>query len=367
MVRENKGSGIVIFESCHVSFIDHPSIIANNYSLTNGGGMWIEQKSYIASNTTVHFINNTAKGLGGAIFDSYSHPNNNHFIAYDSACSSFTPTFNNNNALTAGDNVYGGSYWNCWYAWRGRGKYAKFVNYINCSVNPRLTHFPKPLSSYITSDPVGVCTCSDNVTVNCSKRLVAVQLYPGQSINFSLVTVGVCGGISPGELLVTSNTGGVDVLLKTVYQKTERNCKNFTYQFKQHSTYVTKAEIKVGTLHQQSMKNQIGSSLTVDVTFKQCPDGLSLMDGTCQCNQIIASNGTQCNLLIGCLSLSEDLVTSGCTTMTNITVQWLIVTVPLITVIHLLSLSVSMSLIFSVHRIGQVSSVDSVNQDSVSC
>ena len=41
----NKGSGIVILDKCHVSFIDHPSIIANNYSPTNGGGMWIGQNS----------------------------------------------------------------------------------------------------------------------------------------------------------------------------------------------------------------------------------------------------------------------------------------------------------------------------------
>ena len=42
--------------------------------------------------------------------------------------------------------------------------------------------------------------CSDSSTVNCSIRSVDVQLYPGQLLNLSLVTVGVCGGISPGGI-----------------------------------------------------------------------------------------------------------------------------------------------------------------------
>ena len=38
-VKNNKESGIFIYERCNVSFIDHPSTIANNYSPTDGGGM----------------------------------------------------------------------------------------------------------------------------------------------------------------------------------------------------------------------------------------------------------------------------------------------------------------------------------------
>ena len=71
----------------HVSFTDHPSTIANNYSPTNGGGMWIGQNSFITSNTTVYFINNTAKGVGGAIYDSYSQPNaRNNYGTFGYVC-----------------------------------------------------------------------------------------------------------------------------------------------------------------------------------------------------------------------------------------------------------------------------------------
>ena len=46
--------------------------------------MWIGQGSFITGNTTVHFINNTAKGVGGAIYDSYSQPNNNNYVIFPS-------------------------------------------------------------------------------------------------------------------------------------------------------------------------------------------------------------------------------------------------------------------------------------------
>ena len=59
-------------------------------------------------------------------------------------------------------------------------------------------------------------------------------MYPGQLITLSLVTVGQCGGISPGVLLTESN--GVDIVLITSDQQTLKTCKNFTYQIKQSNT-----------------------------------------------------------------------------------------------------------------------------------
>jgi predicted outer membrane repeat protein len=55
---------------CNIIFKDAPSIIANNHFPYNGGGMWVSRQSTITSdgNTTVSFINNTAEGLGGAIY-----------------------------------------------------------------------------------------------------------------------------------------------------------------------------------------------------------------------------------------------------------------------------------------------------------
>ena len=51
-----------------MKFINHSSIIANNYSPSNGGGMWIADGTTIYSDTTMHFVNNTARGVGGALY-----------------------------------------------------------------------------------------------------------------------------------------------------------------------------------------------------------------------------------------------------------------------------------------------------------
>jgi predicted outer membrane repeat protein len=69
-IINNAVTGILIDGSCAVVFKNHPSVIANNHSPYNGGGIKISSRSTITSdgNTTVSFVNNTAAGFGGAIY-----------------------------------------------------------------------------------------------------------------------------------------------------------------------------------------------------------------------------------------------------------------------------------------------------------
>ena len=59
-----------------------------------------------------------------------------------------------------------------------------------------------PLSP-ISSDPLVVCPCV-NGTVDCTTTSLDREVYPGQILNVSLVTVGLCGGVSPGTVIVTT-------------------------------------------------------------------------------------------------------------------------------------------------------------------
>ena len=113
-----------------------------------------------------------------------------------------------------GDNIYGGQYYFCDYLIPP----STLLEAIDCNKLLSLSGFPRPVSSYISTDPFGVCMCSD-----CTIRSLHKQIYPGQSITLSLLTVGWCGGISPGVLLTQSN--GVDVVLGTSNQQTEKTCK----------------------------------------------------------------------------------------------------------------------------------------------
>ena len=83
-IANNNVTGIYIAE-CEVEFGN--VTISNNHSPVNGGGMWIHGSSNIKKslpNTAVSFINNRAKGVGGAIYiDTMDAAGNSflHFIA----------------------------------------------------------------------------------------------------------------------------------------------------------------------------------------------------------------------------------------------------------------------------------------------
>ena len=170
-----------------------------------------------------------------------------------------------------------------------------FNSVINCSNCPTLQKFQKPLSLYVTSEAVGVCLCSeDKLTINYHARIISHQLYPGQFITLPLVTVGVCGGISPA-VLVTDFDGGIIVSLETINQETEKQCKNFTYQIKQRWLNIINGKIKLGM--EEKVELPDNSSLIVDITLLPCPHGLALSNGLCECNSVISSvSNVRCNI-----------------------------------------------------------------------
>ena len=280
-------------------FLNNPSFIVNNTSPVNGAGMWIKD-ALVSSNTQVHFINNTAKGVGGAIYVDIIQLD--AFIPQQRCTfQDFRPVFVHNTAHIAGNDVYNGRYWGCRVP--GTITYANhsdtFLSSVNCTKNPTLKYFPTPLSSHITSIPIGVCLCTDDTTTNCNVRRISKQLYPGQSITLPLVTVGVCGGISPG-LLMVSNTSTVKVLIDgNANHKSGRVCKNFKYQLKQNTpnNQTGKLVIRADFIGAEAQYNLINNSLMVNLRFLRCPIGLELIAGDCKCNQAFSRlNYIECNI-----------------------------------------------------------------------
>ena len=80
-IANNNATGIFIM-GCGVEFGN--VTISNNHSPFNGGGMRIDGTSYIISlpNTTVSFIHNRAKGVGGAIYIDSMDTNGNSFLHF---------------------------------------------------------------------------------------------------------------------------------------------------------------------------------------------------------------------------------------------------------------------------------------------
>ena len=312
IITNNSASGIHAEGTMNLKFSNYPSTISNNNSPGNGGGMWISEGVALSSNTTVFFLNNTAKGVGGAIYSSsvmnpllsviYKYKPCTLAVSEDN----FKPLFLNNTAGLGGDNIYGGNYWSCcdWVTYSSnpfctRGYSPSiwwyFSKMVHCSDNKLFKSFQqKPISSLVTSHPLGVCICNEDSAINCSTRSVDRLIYPGQSISLSLATVGVCGGISPGEL-VTSNSSMTEVVLLNVSQATSgRNCIKFGYK-----VYSQFTNGSIFLRHAINPGERILSdfSLMVNVTFLPCPVGFTLSSKACQCNNVIESiNGTQCSI-----------------------------------------------------------------------
>ena len=311
-ITNNSVSGIRAEGRMNLKFSNYPSTISNNISPGNGGGMWISEGVALFSNTTVSFLNNTAKGVGGAIYS--SSVMNSLLSIYDfKPCTlafsedKFKPLFLNNTAGLGGDNIYGGKYWGCCdgVAYSNpscsindslsNGNIMYFSKTLYCFDNKVFKSFQqKPISSLVTSRPLGVCICNEDNAINCSTRSVDRLIYPGQSISLSLATVGICGGISPGEL-VTSNSSMTEVILLNVSQATSgRNCIKFGYRL--YSQF-TNGSIFLRHATNPGERILSDSSLMVNVTFLPCPVGFTLSSKACQCNNVIESiYGTQCSI-----------------------------------------------------------------------
>ena len=310
-ITNNNVSGIRAEGRMNLKFSNYPSNISNNNSPGNGGGMWISEGVALSSNTTVLFSNNTAKGFGGAIYSSFvTNSLLSHYLYKPCTLAvfedNFKPLFSNNTAGLGGDNIYGGNYWDCcdWVANSypfcvsnyspSNGSIMYFSEMVHCSDKKPFKSFRKPISSLVTSHPLGVCICNEDNAINCSTRSVDRLIYPGQSISLSLATVGVCGGISPGEL-VTSNSSMTEVVLLNVSQATSgRNCIKFGYRL--YSQFTNGSIFLRHTTNSLEAIRLVNSLLMVNVTFLPCPVGLTLSSKACQCNNVIESiNGTQCS------------------------------------------------------------------------
>ena len=283
-INNNNMTGLLLI-GCRANFTDKSSIISNNKSPGNGGGIYVDDNVVLYSSVPVHFINNTAGQYGGAIYSTANLVSTNLNKLYCSFAN-FDVTFFNNYATIGGNDIYGGYY----YYW---DYLPHFNDVVYCSFHSVFTPqcLPKAHSS-ISSAPLGACICINNSYIDCNQRGLNKEVYHGQTITLSLVTVGMCGGISPG-LIVTKGTG-VNVKLDEADQITDLHCKNFTYQVRASSTTTEgKMTIKTSGLLQLN-----GSILTINITLLPCPLGLVLDNslGMCVCNDIINTVKPQCNV-----------------------------------------------------------------------
>ena len=291
----NHGSGILIANHVTLIFTEGHSIVANNSSPTDGGGIFLTENSYLTTSNGGHvsFINNTANRYGGAIYSTdndytilrFEEPYYAYHTHFVDRCTVYnlSATFINNSAARAGDNLYGGVLTFCNDAIIDVNN--RYLHYFfQCSNVPdTLKYVPSvhPLSP-VSSDPIVVCPCVDG-TVDCNITSLHREVYPGQIFNVSLVTVGLCGGVSPGTVDVEHDKQ-INLISATTTDYTSTSCTTLNYTVKLTTQIISNTTITLNIL-----ANIRSRPINANLTILPCPLGLvvDFISGHCVCNNDI--------------------------------------------------------------------------------
>ena len=309
-ISNNSMSGIYAIR-CEIQVIG-TSLVSNNTAISKGGGLWLSGIAVIFSipagmtdlgkywnpRGRIIFYNNRAV-YGGAIFsDVDPFPNNVEQIMSGFYCSltALDAIFINNTADIAGNDIFGGQYYNCTLSplvsfFNTSNYFYDSYYFCNNETFPVLSQFNKPISASMSSRPLDICLCSDAGITDCTIRSLHRKVYPGSVITLSLATIGMCGGITPDAVMII--THNVNVTLENTNQRTDPwVCKKFRYLLRQVDQYVHNGHINFhGNRYSRSF-------ITVGISFLECPPGLYLdLSGSCDCNPVIGSIGNvKCNV-----------------------------------------------------------------------
>ena len=272
----------------------------NNTSLEGAGiELCTDSFIYIKENTHIQFIDNHALYAGGAIYVKESEcsiggegstkcffnldPSHNRYTSNLTASISFV----NNTAVYAGSALYGGDVDNCY-------PYVEIQQYNTILApgtdpNKIIDSFPMNGSqlldllfdyqsglSVISSDPLGVCLCENNLP-HCEISSWNISLHPGETFTISAVAVGQRNGVVPGVVVAEfTNTSGIrtqepiDSFQKS--QAVGSVCTQLNY------TIFSNQSHEVVELHVEK-PNRINSespSPILSITLLPCPPGFAL-------------------------------------------------------------------------------------------
>ena len=310
------GSGGGIYASRSVLKFKHYIMMVENSAL-NGGGMLLsdDAKLYLWPNTTIKFTNNSVQEKGGALKVEGSNPLNycneesceflmgiecffqiqtKRYYHYSTSITEMTELYNvrmlfqNNTAHEAGAALYGGSVDNCTLAFINPNIHGDFELYVcpnSREVFDYITDFDE-LSQDISSDPLYMCSC-EHGKIDCSKPSITRSVYPGGTIEVSVIAYGQRNGTTPA--VVRMIRVGDDITIKETekIQNITKMCSflNYTVQTRTEGKDYEMA-LHVGPC---PPKERTGSSeptniISIHVTVLHCPPGFKLSGNEPLCN-----------------------------------------------------------------------------------
>ena len=332
--EDNIGTAIAAVYSIIV--FEGNNTFRNNTSMY-GGALLFYTNSYmiLQENTRIHFINNHADYVGGAIFVQcvtvspcfFQVPTTNATLLLNL---NIRLHFENNTAEHGGTPLFGGLVVKCEMivgkddlldAW----KYFQIITGLHNTVSEPST---------ISSDPIGVCFCTNNIPM-CDKKWNTITIYPGQSFKISAIAIGQTSGTIGGVIHADVDGGTIGHLQGSQTQQSYENCTNFSYTA---FTYTNTATLTLTISESEggiTCKNipQLSSPNApptpppkVYIVLQDCPAGFSLTNNStqpkCDCAPILKKHHISCDInkgtihrpassWIGYHNASHDNETSG--------------------------------------------------------
>ena len=315
-IYNNNSTGVLAISS---NIIASGNInITNNRWGSSGGGILLCQNAviYFNAQVTVTVANNSVKHAGGGIcveteclqskppcfFQLGYGPLVNHSLIDTVRVNVF-----NNSAQFAGNNLFGGSIDYCYMiddpnhkANHSSDVFNKLFNIVNNTNDP--------LS--VTSSPLAVCLCDEHGKLFCDmhnlpynmRKLTNLTVYRGEKFHMKVAIVGQQNGLVPGTVHawlkgIPQSVSNTLENGQSIQKVGRRKCYRVAYSIRTTHPVVT---LLLGVepsgdvsgfelLHQYKR-------LEVNVTFKDCPVGFILANGSCVCSKFLSTWKIKCNI-----------------------------------------------------------------------
>ena len=240
-------------------------------------------------NTTIFWENNYAN-LGGAIYvltdDPFSYCKKTQIATFIPREDCFLQipgqnlssgldvhlVFKNNSAFDAGSVLYGGKIDNCCL---------DPYDFCDSLFDELFQYEADNTTSSISSDPFRVCLCENNHP-NYSESIKTLSVYPGETVQVSVVTVGQRNGIVSSAVRTYVDKGRLQT--SQYIQQTTTTCTMFNYTvFSQQDTSLE--------LYPDGPCSTVSDNLFIQLSIHQtCPPGFGLKNSSvsCVCDQVLA-------------------------------------------------------------------------------
>ena len=335
-------SGTSISSSSSRIFFHGTTTFLNNTGESGGAlSLCSDSTLFLYPNTNIYFLSNHANNVGGGIYIRQDCSPTDMSCFFEPVVSYYTSRpsiphlnitmhFANNTAGRAGEALYGGHIDIC--PWTKQPIKVRSYNeayqpqhlwfqdllsnftYIDSALNSSevqtfllgikvidyFFHFENQQGlSPISSDPLGVCLCTEDNQLDCNKTYESISIHPGGSFKLQAVVVGQRNGVVPGVVLAKlQETDRATVSKMGELQGSQsvgKQCTQLNYTIFSTNTFevlfLTPEHVRLNVLWYLP-------PCILNVSLLSCPLGfiLSNTTGKCECVEILKSRNIECDI-----------------------------------------------------------------------